>query len=123
MRVELGLRSAAIALVLVATAAWAGIFVTCLTVAAGSAAAGEAGRLTATCQVLLSRQWQALSKGNETAANKVFGRARQEGCLLPPVAARLCPIPAEQEAIQDLNGNTALVNIARSQQRLLGCRI
>jgi len=123
MRVELGLRSAAIALVLVATAAWAGIFVTCLTVAAGSAAAGEAGRLTATCQVLLFRQWQALSKGNETAANKVFGRARQEGCLLPPVAARLCPIPAEQEAIQDLNGNTALVNIARSQQRLLGCRI
>ncbi len=123
MRVEFGLCSAALALTLIATATWAGIFVTCLTVGAGSAAAAEAGQLTATCQILLSRQWQALSKGNETAANKALGRARQEGCLQPPVAARLCHIPAEQEAIQDLDGNTALVNIARSQQRLLGCRI
>ncbi len=123
MRVELGLRSAAMALVLVATAAWAGIFVTCLMVAAGSAAAGETGQLISSCQVLLSHQWQALSKGNEAAANKVLGRARQEGCLQPPIATRLCHIPAEQEAIQDLKGHTALVNIARSQQRLLGCRI
>jgi hypothetical protein len=122
-RVDLGMRSTALTLVLVATATWAGIFVTCLTIAAGSAAAGEAGQLTATCQILLSQQWQALSKGNEAAANKVLGRARQDGCLQPPVAARLCHIPAEQEAIQDLDGNTALVNIARSQQRLLGCRI
>ncbi len=123
MRVELGLRSAAMALVLVATAAWAGIFVTCLMVAAGRAAAGETGQLISSCQVLLSHQWQALSKGNEAAANKVLGRARQEGCLQPPIATRLCHIPAEQEAIQDLKGHTALVNIARSQQRLLGCRI
>ena len=123
MRVELGLFSGALALVLMATAAWAGILVTCLTVAPGSAAAGEAGQLTSSCQVLLAQQWQALSKGNEAAANKVLGRARQEGCLQPPIATRLCHIPAEQEAIQDLKGHTALVNIARSQQRLLGCRI
>jgi hypothetical protein len=112
-----------VALALVAAAAWAGIFVTCLTAASGNAAAGEAGQLAASCQILLSRQWQALSQGKETAANKVLGRARQDGCLQPPVAAGLCHIPAEQEAIQDLNGNTALVNIARSQQRLLGCGI
>ncbi len=123
MRVEFGLCSAALALTLIATATWAGIFATCLTIASGSAAAGETGQLISSCQVLLSHQWKALSKGNEAAANKVLGRARQEGCLQPPIATRLCHIPAEQEAIQDLKGHTALVNIARSQQRLLGCRI
>jgi hypothetical protein len=31
--------------------------------------------------------------------------------------------PAGQEAVHDLNGNTELVNVARSQQRLLGCQV
>ena len=123
MRVGLGLRNTPLTLILIATATGFGLFAAGLTLGAGGAAAGEANQLTATCQVLLSQQWKALSQGNEAAANKVFGRARQEGCLQPPVAARLCPIPLEQEAIQDLNGNTALVNVARSQQRLLGCRV
>ncbi len=95
----------------------------CLTVVSSNVTAGEAGQLTSACQVLLAQQWQALSKGNEAASNKILGRARQNGCLQPPVATRLCNIPAEQEAIYDLNSNTALVNIARSQQRLLGCKM
>lgn len=101
--------------------AWVGLIVACLLVVPSNARAGEAAQLTSTCQVMLARQWQALSKGNDAAANKILGRARQDGCLLPPIAARLCHIPVEQEAINDMSGDTALVNIARNQQRLLGC--
>ncbi len=103
--------------------AWAGLIVMCFLVVPSNAKAGEAAQLTSTCQVLLAQQWQALSKGNIAAANRILGRARQDGCLQPPVAARLCHIPVEQQAINDVSGNTALVNIARNQQRLLGCKM
>jgi hypothetical protein len=102
---------------------WASLIVMGLTVVFSDAKADESDQVTSACQDLLTQQWQALSKGDENAANIVFHRARQEGCLQPPVSTRLCNIPAEQEVIHDVDGNTALVNIARSQQRLLGCEM
>ena len=103
--------------------AWVSLIVMCLTVVSSNVTAGEAPQLTSACQVFLAHQWQALSNGDQAAANKFLGRARQEGCLQPPVSTRLCNIPAEQEVIHDADGNTALVNIARNQQRLLGCEM
>ena len=102
---------------------WASLIAMGLTVVFSNVKADEADQATSACQVLLTQQWQALSKGNDNAANRIFGRARQEGCLQPPVAARLCNIPAEQEVNFGVDGNIALVNIARSQQRLLGCEM
>ncbi len=95
----------------------------CLMVAPDRTAARQTDQMVSTCEILLSEQWHALSQGNGNAANKVLGRARRQGCLEPPVASDLCHIPAGQEAVQDLNGNTELVNVARSQQRLLGCQV
>jgi hypothetical protein len=95
----------------------------CLAVAPDRTAAGQTDQLISTCEILLSEQWHALSQGKGNAANKVLGRARRQGCLEPPVASDLCHIPAEQEAVQDLKGNTELANVARSQQRLLGCQV
>ena len=83
---------------------------------------GDAGRGGVLAKLEIE-QWHTLSQGNGNAANKVLGRARRQGCLEPPVASGLCHIPAGQEALQGPNGNTELVNVARSQQRLLGCQV
>ncbi len=91
--------------------------------APAGARATEADQQVSDCQTLLAAQWQALGRGDTTAADKLFGRARQEGCLEPPVAEQLCGIPAEQEALHDAAGETSLADLARSQQRLLGCEM
>lgn len=89
----------------------------------GGSEADEVGPSAADCRALITQQWQALTQGNYDAANKSFDRARRDGCLLQPVASELCSIPADQEAAQGAKGNATLVNIARNQQRLLGCSL
>lgn len=103
--------------------AWVGLVAVAIALATGGPMAAETDRLTSDCRALLAQQWRALSKGDYDAADKTFNRARQEGCLQPPVAGQLCDIPADQEAIQDAKGNASLANIARNQQRLLGCEM
>jgi hypothetical protein len=80
-------------------------------------------QLKSECEALLTQQWQALADENYSAANKMLDRARQKGCLRQPLASQLCSIPDNQEAIHAASGNATLVNIARNQQRLLGCEM
>jgi len=105
------------------TIPWLLLMAFSLMVASDRTSARQTDQLVSTCEILLSEQWHALSQGNGNTANKVLGRARRQGCLEPPAASGLCHVPAGQEALRDLNGNTELVNVARSQQRLLGCQV
>lgn len=89
----------------------------------GGSEAGDTSPSVSDCRALITEQWQALTHGNYDAANKSFDRARKDGCLQQPVASELCSIPADQEAIQGAKGNATLLNIARNQQRLLGCHL
>jgi len=95
----------------------------CLWLLSGDLKADETSPQVSQCRALLTQQWQALSDGNYAAANKSLNRARQDGCLQQPVASELCNIPADQEAIHDAKGNANLANMARNQQRLLGCEL
>jgi hypothetical protein len=92
-----------------------------LMLAQSSSQAADSDQLKSECEALLVQQWQALSNESYSAANKMLDRARQKGCLRQPLASQLCSIPADQEAIHAESGNTTLVNIARNQQRFLGC--
>lgn len=83
----------------------------------------ESDELKTECEALLTQQWQALFHENYSGANKMLDRARQKGCLRQPLASKLCGIPADQEATHAERGNATLVNIARNQQRLLGCEM
>lgn len=74
-----------------------------------------------TCQVLLNEQWAALWAGNQQGADKLSARARQNRCFQPPIKQQLCPIPSAQELKADLAGDALMVNLARHQQRFLGC--
>jgi hypothetical protein len=103
--------------------AWVGLVVMGLALTPYSAWAAAATDLTSECQALLNDQWDALAERNYDSANKILDRARQKGCLRQPVAGRLCDIPAGQEAKYDAKGDASLVNIARNQQRLLGCEM
>ena len=94
-----------------------------LTWLASGLGAADTSQLLSKCQGLLTEQWKSLSKGEYDAANKTFDKARQEGCLQRPVADQLCAIPAEQEKAHDKLGNATLVDMARNQQRLLGCQM
>jgi hypothetical protein len=98
-----------------------GFFLASMLLVQSSPQAAESDQLKSECEALLIQQWQALSKENYSAANKMLDRARMEGCLRQPVAKQLCSIPSDQEAIYAESGNATLVNIARNQQRLLGC--
>lgn len=102
---------------------WAGLVVIGVALTPCPAAATDANDLASECQALLNDQWDALAKRNYDAANKILDRARQKGCLRQPVAGQLCDIPAGQEAKYDAKGDASLVNIARNQQRLLGCKM
>jgi hypothetical protein len=100
-----------------------GLVVLWLLLATGGSEADEPAPSAPDCRALITQQWQALEHGDYDAANKALDRARKDGCLQQPVASELCSIPADQEAIQGAKGNATLVNIARNQQRLLGCAL
>jgi hypothetical protein len=102
---------------------WAVLGVVGMTSVAHDLRAAETSQLLADCEALLTQQWDSLAKGDYDAANKTFDKVRLDGCLEQRLASQLCAIPAEQESIYDAKGDTTLVNIARNQQRLLGCEM
>lgn len=102
---------------------WVGLVAMGLASVPYSAWAAAADDLASECQALLNDQWDALAERNYDAANKILDQARQKGCLRQPIAGQLCDIPAGQEAKYDAKGDASLVNIARNQQRLLGCKM
>ena len=90
--------------------------------AAGPAQAqSQSDELVSACEELLSQQWRHLAHKKTTAADKALQRARDLGCLEPPVAGRLCHIPEKVESHYDETGNSFLANAARHQQQSLGC--
>lgn len=89
--------------------------------AAAAALRAQSDERVAACEALLGEQWRHLAHGKTAAADQALDRARRLGCLTPPLAGRLCHIPADQARHYEETGNGFLANSARHQQRYLGC--